>query len=120
MNFLPLRGASLINRVPFYKPRSQTIQYLLLGNLSVYGLYLLATGPRKLQYRRNFVLEQDSNYTSFLLCHFGHTSLTNLIFNSAIIYTIGNYHVLKYGCTSFLMLYGLGCVAGGVMAAMNA
>ena len=54
------------------------------------------------------------------LCHIGHTSLPNLLFNGAILYTIGNYHVLKYGNAHFLTLYGLGCLAGGIFAAYNA
>ena len=119
MNFLPLRGGSLVSRVPLLRPRTSTIQYLLLGNTALYGYYLLSSGPKRLQFRKVFVAEEDSSQLSFLFCHFGHTSLPMFLFNSACLYTIGNYHVVKYGCNHFIKLYALGCIAGGLLTAAN-
>ena len=117
MNLLPFRGGSLITRMPLYKPRSLTIQYLIGANVAFYAFYLLSTGPKRLMYRKSFVIEEDSGIQSVLLAHIGHTSIGYLAFNSAILYTIGNYHVVKYGSSHFLKLYALGCLAGGILAA---
>jgi hypothetical protein len=38
------------------------------------------------------------------------------LFNTGIVYTIGNYHAKKYGQNHFLRLLGLSCLAGGAIA----
>ena len=60
-----------------------------------------------------------SSYDSLLLSHFCHTSLPYFAFNSAVLWTLGNYHVLKYGTRHFAALYGASCLIGGVLTAAN-
>ena len=43
-----------------------------------------------------------------------YTRLEN-IFNSTVLWTIGNYHVKKYGCGRFAYLLGLSCLAGSAL-----
>jgi len=36
-----------------------------------------------------------------------------------MLYTVGNYHVLKYGSSHFIKVYGLGLIAGGILSGIN-
>lgn len=52
--------------------------------------------------------------------HFANFKLPWLLFNSAILYTIGNYHVLKYGTPHFLKFFALSAGAGALFSAVAA
>ena len=120
MNLLPFATNTLVKRLPIYSTRTNTIKYLLALNVGLYALYQVSPGPTKLTYRRAFVIESTSAQSSLLFCHFGYTTLPSLLFNGAILYTIGNYHIQKYGRNHFLRLYGLGLLAGAALAGYNA
>lgn len=47
--------------------------------------------------------------------HFAHTSVAKFILTSGVLYTIGNYHILTYGCMSFMRLYGLSALGGTIL-----
>ena len=72
---------------------------------------MLAPGPMGLLYRKHFTLDAGSSITSLPLCHLGHTSAASFLFNSAVLWTLGHYHVTKYGCAQFMAVFGLGCAA---------
>ena len=72
-----------------------------------------------MSYKRALTLNADSSILSTLTCTFFHTDLTYLAFNSAILYTIGNYHVLKYGTNHFLRLNFAAALAGAAFTAYN-
>ena len=119
MNLLPFVSNTLVKRLPLHSARSNTVKYLLAANVGLFGLYLLQPGPQKLTFRKTWVMEADSGYHSFVFSHFAYTSLPSLLFNGGILYTIGNYHVLKYGANHFLALYGIGLLAGAAITALD-
>lgn len=117
MNTLPFRGAGLVKRLPIYTARTSTIKYILGANLFTFGLYHLSTGPSQLAQQQVLQLGPNSSIVSLLTSHFSYTNPLSLLFHGGILYTIGNYHVLKYGCSHFLTLYGAGLAIGGLLAA---
>ena len=58
-----------------------------------------------------------SNFESLLYFHFAHTSIAQFIFTSGVLYTLGNYHVAAYGCSSFIRLFGLSALGGTALTA---
>ena len=66
-------------------------------NLFLYGAYRMQIGPSKIMRHRIMEVKQDSKIPSLFYFHFFNSNLISLFFNSALVYTIGNYHVLKYG-----------------------
>mmetsp|Transcript_27589 Transcript_27589/g.20713 ORF Transcript_27589/g.20713 Transcript_27589/m.20713 type:complete len:138 (+) Transcript_27589:180-593(+) len=60
------------------------------------------------------VLSETSNILSPFLCHFNHQSLLWFLFNCGVLYTIGNYHLLKHGASHFFTVYGAGMAMGSV------
>ena len=93
------------------------IKKLLLANTALYGLYLVASGPGKLTYERQFTAGPSSNIESLVYFHFAHTSLPQFLFTSGVIYTIGNYHLKAYGCASFIKLFALSAIGGSALTA---
>ena len=57
---------------------------------------------------------------SVLFFHLFNQGPLSLLFNAGIMYTIGNYHVKKYGQNHFLRLVSLSCLAGGAIALTSA
>lgn len=53
-----------------------------------------------------------STAPALLYYHFANLSLPWLAFNTGILYTLGNYHVHKYGCAHFLKILGLAAGVG--------
>ena len=101
-------------------PRTRTIKYLLYANTTLYGLYLLSDpGSFKLIYDKCFVATPNSATHSLLFFHFSHTSLPYFLFNSAVMYTLGNYHVLRYGSHHFLRLFGMSALGGSIFTALQ-
>ncbi len=47
-------------------------------------------------------------------------NLPTVLFNSAILYTLGNYHVVKYGQNHFLKILGLLIATGSITAGVSA
>jgi membrane associated rhomboid family serine protease len=56
---------------------------------------------------------------SLIWQHFGHTCPIQFLFNSALLYTVGNYHVLAYGSTHFLTLYALAALGGSLFTGVD-
>ena len=110
---------STVKYLPLSTSRSSVVKRLLLANSALYGFYLLAPGPQKLNYERNFTAAPNSNLESLAFFHFAHTSLSQFIFTSAVFYTIGNYHVAAYGAASFLQIFGLSALGGSVLTALG-
>ena len=63
-------------------------------------------------------MQATNNISSLITFHFANFSLPWLLFNSAILYTIGNYHVLKYGQAHFIKILALSATAGSFMSAL--
>ena len=97
--------------------RHGMIKQLILLNSAVYGFYLFSSGPTGLMYKKYLTLGGGSAMSSVGLCHFSHTSFASFLFNSGILYTIGNSHALKYGCANFAMVAGAG-MAGATALGM--
>ena len=49
MNLLPLKSGTLVNRLPLFTSRTNTIKYLLFANVGLYGLYLFGNGSVQLK-----------------------------------------------------------------------
>ncbi len=113
MNYLP--GAKLIARLPITKPRHDLIKWMLIGNTALFGFYLLAPGPHRLVYKNNLGVTSRWSPMSIFTAHFCHTEWLPFIFNSAVLYTLGNYHVKQYGIKRFAVVYGAACIVGGLM-----
>ena len=116
MNFFPLTSRnSLVKNLPLYVSRSNPIKYLLAFNLSFSLFYYTRTGPTKQLIKESFQLSNSSNVLSPVLSSLLHTNPLSLGLNCAALYTLGNYHVLKYGATHFLGVFGAGCLAGSAL-----
>ena len=76
-------------------------------NVGLFAAYKLMSGPVGLTYKNYFTLDANSSVLSLPLCHFGHTSSVALLVNSAALWTLGHYHVTKYGCARFAGVLGL-------------
>ena len=78
-------------------------------NAGLFGIYLVGSGPVGHMYRNYLTLESNSSVLAIPTCHFGHTSLAALLFNSGVMWTLGNNHVRKYGCSKFAAVIGVSC-----------
>ena len=89
--------------------RHGMVKRLIQISASLYGIYFIMSGPAGLMYRKHFTLQGDSSILSLPLCHFSHTNFFQFAFNTGILYTIGNLHARKYGCSHFVNVLGLSC-----------
>ena len=97
--------------------RHGMIKRLVQMNVGLYGLYLFMNGPQGIVFRNYFTLDSNSSVLALPLSNFGHTSVIALLFNSGILWTIGNSHAMKYGCVHFTMVFGAGCAVATLLAA---
>ena len=88
--------------------RDSNIKAFVGLNLGLYGFYCLAPGPISIAYKQYMTLDANSSVISPLTCHLGHTSIGNLVLNTAALWTIGNYHMKKYGMGKFMLVGGMG------------
>ena len=107
-----LQNKNLYNRTP-------VITGLIGLNVGFYALYKFSSGPKQSRMRRALTLQAEGSPTCMATMHFCHTSLMPLLFNTAILFTVGNAHVLTYGLTSFATIYGASCGAGALNAAYD-
>ena len=99
--------------------RHGMIKQLVGLNVALYAGYSLMTGPMGLIYKKHLTLDASSSILSVPLCHVGHTSAIALFINSAALWTLGHRHVLKYGCTHFMTVYGVSCILASVLGAAD-
>ena len=64
------------------------------------------------KFKYNFTFGGKSGLLSPFFAHFAHLDACSLLWNSALFYTIGNYHLLKYGCTHLAIVAGIGAALG--------
>jgi hypothetical protein len=88
----------------------------LAFNAVGYGIYNIQPGYMQFLMKKGWELSAESNIESTLSFHFLNLNLTSLLFNGAIFYTIGNYHIAKHGCNSLLRLVGASALAGSALA----
>ena len=69
--------------------------------------------------KRGFEVHNESNMQSVLNYHLVNFSLTSLLFNGAVFYTIGNYHLQKFGGNHLLRLLGVSALAGSLVSAYS-
>ena len=100
--------------------RHGVVKQLVGVNAVLFGGYFLANGPLGLIYKNHFTLGPNSSVLSVGLSHFGHTSTPAFLFNSFVLWTIGNYHAKQYGCTRLAKLLGLSCGIASVLGAYEA
>ena len=119
MNLLSQGTNSLVKRLPIHTPRSRMVKTILYANSALFGFYLLSSGPTKLRYQRTFTAAPNSNIESLLYFHFAHTNILQFLFTSGVFYTIGNYHMAAFGCSSFLKIFGASALGGTVLTAIG-
>ena len=112
---LPSLSNPLMNGVA----RHGMIKQLVGLNVALFGTYTLVSGPVGLMYKKYFTLDANSSILSVPLCHFGHTSALSLAINSAALWTLGHYHVTKYGCTHFMSVFGLSCLLASALGVVD-
>jgi membrane associated rhomboid family serine protease len=93
------------------------IKYFLGLNVLSYAYYKLSPGHFQFSVKRGFQLDSESNLQAAINYHFLNLSLPSLLFNGAIFYTVGNYHLAKFGCSHFLRLLGVSALAGSLVSA---
>ena len=96
--------------------KQKVIRYIIYANVALYGSYVFSAGPFSTIYKRSLTLNESSSFVSPITCHFAHTSFTMLAFNTGVLMAIGNRHIVKYGARHFATIYGLGLLAGGLLA----
>lgn len=74
-------------------------------------------GPLSQTYKKFLTLDSNSSVLAVPTASFGHTSLLALLFNSGVLWTIGNSHAVKYGCMRLTTVFGAGCAVATVLAA---
>ena len=110
---------SLSNPMMAGVARHGMIKQLVGLNVGFFAGYTLMTGPMGLIYKKYFTLDGNSSILSLPLCHFGHTSAISLLINSAALWTLGHWHVTKYGCTHFMTVVGLSCLLATALGAVE-
>ena len=110
---------SLSNPMMTGVARHGMIKQIVGLNVALYAGYSLMTGPMGLIYKKYFTLDANSSILSLPLCHVGHTSAFSLLINSAALWTLGHWHVTKYGCTHFMTVFGLSCVLATALGAVD-
>lgn len=119
MNYLfPLISQTSVKRLPIYTPRNNYIKYFLLFNVASYGVYQLFPGHAQLGMKNSWEISENSTLFSLAGYHFLNLSMTSLLFNGAIFYTLGNYHIAKYGCTHLLTLLTASAIAGSAVSTL--
>merc|ERR1719329_445538 len=96
------------------------IKQIVALNVGLYGAYMFMGGPLSMTYKKYFTVDTDSSILSLPLCHVGHTSALALLFNSGVLWTVGNSHVKSYGCVRFMTVLGAGCLVASLLAAKEA
>ena len=119
MNLLTQGTNSLVKKLPIHRPRSAIVKNILYANTALFGFYMLSSGPGKLRYQRTFTAAPNSSIESLLYFHFAHTSVLQFLFTSGVFYTIGNYHVAAYGCSSFMRIFGASALGGSLLTAIG-
>ena len=72
-----------------------------------------------LMYKKYFTLDANSSILSVASCHVGHTSAVSLFINSAALWTLGHYHITKYGCARFMTVFGLSCALATTLGVVD-
>ena len=85
-------------------------------NFLAYGIYKFCPGPTKLSLRKQLVIEPGSGIFSTITSHFVPIDFFNVLTSSALLYTVGNRHIWKYGATHFWKLALLGAIGGSLLA----
>ena len=85
----------------------------------MYAIYTFGSGPLGLTYKKFFTLDGNSSILGSVFGHVGHTSPATLLLNTGILWTIGNRHVMKYGCSHFMTIFGGSCVLASLMGLMH-
>ena len=85
-------------------------------NFLAYGFYKWTSGPTKNNLRKNFTIEPGSSPVGLITAHLLPTNLWSVVSSSALIYTVGNRHLWKYGATHFWTLALIGAVGGSLIS----
>ena len=116
MNLLTgVTNNALVKALPLQGSRSGLITKLLYTNAAIFGYYTYASGPKRLNIERNLIAGPESTGPAVFFTHFVHNSLSQLLFTSGVFYTLGNYHVLTYGCASFMNIFALSALGGSLL-----
>ena len=88
-------------------------------NFLAFGMYKATSGPTKNNLRKNFTIAPGSSAISPVTAHLIPTSILEVLSSSALIYTIGNKHIWKYGALHFWKVAVVGAVVGGIFAKLS-
>jgi len=69
--------------------------------------------------QRSLRVQADSSVQSLINYHFANLSLPSLVVNTGVLYTVGNYHLLKYGRSHFFRVLGVSCFTGSLLSAVT-
>ena len=93
---------------------------MIAGNIGMFALYLIGSGPASLTLQRTLTVTPDSGVHSVFTFHALHTSPVPLLVNCGLLATLGAYHCSTYGRASFLRLFGVGCGAASLAVLLSA
>ena len=85
-------------------------------NLLAYGMYKYISGPTKNNFRRKYTVEPGSSALGYLTAHLFPTSFWDMTISAALMFSVGNKHILKYGALHFWKIAALGAVGASTMA----
>ena len=102
----------LLGHGPITRPRAQPISMFIGANAALYLYYKYIPGHAKMNFRAMFTKEPGSSSLSVLTSHFTHTNVALLLCNSAVMYTIGNYHLLHHGVRHLAAIFAVGALGG--------
>ena len=96
------------------------VRNMILGQVAFYGTYQLVSGPNKMKLKRYFTVSPESSLLSLATFNLCHTNAVPLLFNMAILGTVGASLCRTRGSTTFLTVWGLGAAASAVLTAIDA
>ena len=103
-----MQKLKLLGNGPILRPRAQPISMFIGANAALYLYYKYLPGHAKMNFRAMFTKEPGSSLMSVLTSPFTHTNVALLLANSAVMYTLGNYHLLQYGAVHLGVIFAIG------------
>jgi membrane associated rhomboid family serine protease len=106
--------APLRKYYPLFRDRHYLIKGLVGCNVALYAYYKQAPGANKMLYEADLTISAKAGWISLIFAPFCHVDFSSLVWNTGLLWTIGNYHVLNKGVCHFSLVFGAGLALGSL------
>ena len=111
---------SLVKNVPMQLERPGPVKTLIAANVGLWAIYQFGSGPLRVRWSKDHMMQSDSGIQSALLYHFFHKDVVSMGFNTAVLATVGTTIARTKGNSAFLRVAGIGALTGSVFALSSA